>query len=177
VSVEAALIMPLVLLLTFGIVEFGTYWNTGHTVNEAARSGARLGATKARELGYADDMVAVITERLSGINTDAIQYLTIYKADPVTGDPVTGDVLTCTEDCYRYSWNITEDEFVADGTAEWPALEQSACGTTGHNDYVGVYLEADWTSPSGIFGDSRTVSETSIVRLEPVPLTELCEPA
>jgi Flp pilus assembly protein TadG len=176
VSVEAALIFPLVVFLTFGIVEFGSYWNTNHTLNESARAGARLGATNARELGYADDMVAEITDRLGALGASSITGLTIYKADPATGEPVTGTVSACTVDCYRYSWDPETRTFSQVGTSEWNALDQSACGTQGHNDYIGVYLEGSWESASGMFGDSRSISETSILRLEPVPLTDLCEP-
>lgn len=152
------------------------FWNADHTLNEAARSGARLGATNARELGYADDVVAEVTKRLVALDAGSIDKLTIFKANPTTGTPVSGTVTTCTADCYRYTWDPTNREFDRVGTSEWHALDQAACGTQGHNDYIGVYLEGSWESASGMFGDDRTVSETSILRLEPVPLTDLCEP-
>lgn len=49
--VEFALILPLLLLLVFGIIQFGFIFHAYLTVNEAAREGARLAAVKA----YAED--------------------------------------------------------------------------------------------------------------------------
>lgn len=40
-AVEIALIMPLLLVLLLGIVEFGEAWNVKQVVTEAAREGAR----------------------------------------------------------------------------------------------------------------------------------------
>ena len=43
VLIEAALLLPMVLLLLFGIVEFGRFLVVSHGVNRAAREGARYG--------------------------------------------------------------------------------------------------------------------------------------
>ncbi|MFZ5754762.1 MAG: TadE/TadG family type IV pilus assembly protein [Bacillota bacterium] len=45
--VEMALILPLLLLLVFGIIEFGRIFSAGLVVNHGAREGARLGAVGA----------------------------------------------------------------------------------------------------------------------------------
>jgi len=44
VAVEFALILPLLVLLLFGIIEFGQAYNAYITVTHAAREGARLAA-------------------------------------------------------------------------------------------------------------------------------------
>ena len=44
-TVEMAFILPLFLLLTFGIFEFGRAWLTVNTVNHATREAVRLAAT------------------------------------------------------------------------------------------------------------------------------------
>jgi Flp pilus assembly pilin Flp len=43
-AVEFALLLPMVLLLLFGIIDFGRALNAQITITEAAREGARLGA-------------------------------------------------------------------------------------------------------------------------------------
>ncbi len=43
-AVEAAIVMPLVLVLLFGIWEVGRFVLVGQTLNTAAREGARLAA-------------------------------------------------------------------------------------------------------------------------------------
>ena len=39
--VEAALVLPLIVLLTFGFIEIGYYVNCHHVLHDAARQGAR----------------------------------------------------------------------------------------------------------------------------------------
>lgn len=51
-AVEAALVLPILLLLVFGIIDFGRMLNAQITVNEAAREAAR-----AVSLGYTPDEV------------------------------------------------------------------------------------------------------------------------
>ena len=43
-AVELALILPILILLIFGIVEFGIAFNNYITITHAAREGARLAA-------------------------------------------------------------------------------------------------------------------------------------
>ena len=58
----------------------------------------------------------------------------------------------------------------------WAAADQAACGEANHNDYMGVYVEGEFRSLTGMFGSSRKISESSVIRLEPVPLSNTCEP-
>jgi len=177
-AVETALMVPLLFFLFFGMLEFGLYWMADHTVNESARAGARLGATLARELNYEDDVVATVENSIRGsVPSGQIENLTIFRADPATGDPISGTVLDCTTDCYRFTWNTSTDAFDPVDGPEWPSGDQAACGVIDHNDYMGVYVQVRYDSVSGIFPASRTVSESSIIRLEPVPLSNICEPS
>jgi hypothetical protein len=43
VAVEFAIICPVLLLLVFGIMDFGHYWYMGHVMSDASREGARYG--------------------------------------------------------------------------------------------------------------------------------------
>jgi len=43
VAVELALILPILLLLVAGIIDFGHYWYVGHVLSDASREGARYG--------------------------------------------------------------------------------------------------------------------------------------
>jgi Flp pilus assembly protein TadG len=55
--VEFALVLPLLLVLVFGIVDFGRAFQSWITLTNAAREGARLGATGAK----ASDICARVT--------------------------------------------------------------------------------------------------------------------
>jgi Flp pilus assembly protein TadG len=43
VAVEFALILPILLVLLTGIMDFGHYWYLGHVISDASREGARYG--------------------------------------------------------------------------------------------------------------------------------------
>ena len=43
VAVEFALILPILMLLVFGIIDFGHYWYIGHVMSDASREGVRYG--------------------------------------------------------------------------------------------------------------------------------------
>jgi hypothetical protein len=43
IAVEFGLILPILMLLVFGIIDFGHYWYIGHVMSDASREGARYG--------------------------------------------------------------------------------------------------------------------------------------
>lgn len=174
-AVEAAIIVPLLVFLTFGILEFGLYWQQSHTFNDAARSAARLGATMAREPDYEMRMIEELTEVVQALPDNSIEEVTFYKASPTTGDPITGTVESCTVDCWRFTWNEATRTFTKVSGPEWPPLEMSACGDEASTDYIGVWIQGWYESLTGMIG-RRQVTETTVLRLEPVPLSVTCEP-
>jgi len=52
-AVEFALVLPMLLLLVFGIIDFGRMLNAKITLNEAAREGARSAALQSESAGIA----------------------------------------------------------------------------------------------------------------------------
>jgi len=52
-AVEFAMVLPLLLLLVFGIIDFGRMLNAKITLNEAAREGARSAALQSESAGIA----------------------------------------------------------------------------------------------------------------------------
>lgn len=91
VAVEFALILPLLVLLLFGIIEFGQAYNAYITVTHAAREGARLAA-----VGKYDE--AMVRAR-AGYIGDRVT-ITKSPANPTPGSTVTVTV------SYPFSLNI-----------------------------------------------------------------------
>jgi hypothetical protein len=176
VAVEAAIITPLIVLLFFGILEFGLLFRSTLTFSNAVRSGVRTAVALPRVDGYELATASAVAAALDGIGDDSVEYLTVYRADPDSGEPVTGDFETCSTDCWRFDWNSGTREFVPVAGTGWPATEQAACGTEEATDFLGVYIKGRYSFVTGFFGVDQTLTERAIMRLEPLPLTDECAP-
>lgn len=82
--VELAIIMPLLLLLVFGIVEFGRIYSAYITVNHASREGARAAAVGTDDPGTK----AVVSGAANGLPSDRL-VIDITPATRKRGDMVT----------------------------------------------------------------------------------------
>ncbi len=180
VAVEAALNIPVLCLLVFGIIEFGMLFRANITVSQSARAGARTAVALPRYAGYQTAAANAVAAQLRNtLGSDEIQYLTIYKADKVTGLPTSGTYKTCTTTCYRFTWNAATSAWVPVTGAAWLPTAQNACGKNETDtDYLGVYVESRYTWKTGlfnpIFGSSSTISERTVMRLEPIGGTGAC---
>lgn len=174
---EAAFILPVLLLIVFGIIEFGQVFQKSLTMSDATRSGARLGAAQPRQDGYHDDIAIAVRETLrAGMNGQQVEYLSIFKADPVTGEPVDGDSPEECSTCYRYTWDQTTQDWDPITGPSWAAVTQSACGDVGDTDYLGVYVRGRHDMSTSFLPGTITVKEQTVMRLEPLPLADECKP-
>ncbi|HAA89854.1 MAG TPA: pilus assembly protein TadE [Peptococcaceae bacterium] len=82
---EFALILPLLLLLVFGIIEFGRIFYSYLMVTQAAREGARLGAVG----GSDQEIVALVRDVAVGLDENRIKV----DIDPVEDQRSRGDSL------------------------------------------------------------------------------------
>ena len=91
--VEFAILLPLVLLLLMGILEFGIMLNSYLTINNSAREGARLGIVDGSNLEISE----LITNLSTNLNTENL----IVNIIPLEGSRKSGDTLTV-EVIYNY---------------------------------------------------------------------------
>ncbi|MFZ5626308.1 MAG: TadE/TadG family type IV pilus assembly protein [Bacillota bacterium] len=87
--VEMALVLPLLLMLLFGIIEFGRIFHAYLTVNNGAREGARLAVVGAQDTA----IIARIKDTAVGLDSSKLQ-ITIAPAysNRLRGQPVTVQV-------------------------------------------------------------------------------------
>lgn len=76
--VETAIVLPLILLLLMGIIDFGLLFNNYIVISNASREAARKGA-----LGGSDGDILNIVEALTDTLDDTKLSVSIYPAEPI----------------------------------------------------------------------------------------------
>jgi len=89
-AVEFALVLPVLVLLLFGIIEFGLVFDAQLTITHAAREGARVASVG----GNVASAVAAQTSGLTGVT---------YTLTPVTNSPTRGSYYEVT---VRYTYPL-----------------------------------------------------------------------
>lgn len=93
-AVEFALILPILIILVFGIVQFGIAYNNYIALTHAAREGARLAAVNMDEILGIEEFENRIKESAPSVS---IESITLSGQDGNIGDSVavtvTGEVL------------------------------------------------------------------------------------
>lgn len=191
VMVEFALMAPLLVLLALGIAEFGFVWRDSVTIVTASRSAARAASNTTGGAGNKPqaDWIALgqFTAALQGIELDEINRLIIYNAtgsNPATvlnackthnlgGAEFGGRSGECniyTGDFLANTFDATDDSNFVGGTnwdSAWEPASRDATQAGSNMDYLGIWVEIDQNTLSGIFGDTWTHRDDVIFRLEP----------
>jgi hypothetical protein len=189
VLVEAAFVLPVLLLLIFGMIEFGLVFKDSLTLSEMVQAGARVGS----ELGnQSTDLTAspavdstdyeILTAVMAASHplNAAIQYVTIFNADGANGTvPALCSGANPTSEpgeCNVYLPGVLDNlgttQPAGFDDSAWPpssrnVTEQTENGFPGP-DYIGVYISAIHSSVTGIVpGGSIHLSDTAVLRLEP----------
>lgn len=88
VAVEFALILPLLLLIVIGTIEFGRVYSQFQVFNGAAREGARCAAVKSTPFSDCD-IQDRIDSAAAPYETDTDATVSVLCTDLTVGDPVT----------------------------------------------------------------------------------------
>lgn len=166
-AVEAAIVVPVFLLLVIGVIEFGLAFKDQLAVTSAVRAGARLASSEPRSASFATDAAVQVANEASALDMSGVTSLWVYKAD-ATGHPMGagGSFSSCSSSCITFTWSAASNSFVQSG-GSWTASSQDAC--PGEEDSVGVYLAYNHTAVTGVFFSSLGLSSHTVMRLEPVP--------
>lgn len=166
-AVEAALVFPFVLIITFAVIEFGLIFSTESTSLSSAQAGARKGASElplAPAPANAFDAIRdEVVRSLGPLSERATPgELWIYRA-AADGLPETG---VCSSNCVRYSWDGTS---FTNPTGTWPAPD--ACLAGGLDD-VGVLMTVNHRLVTGFLFDDVDLDEHTTAQLEPLPVNQ-----
>jgi len=173
VLVEAAIILPLVLLITFGMIEFSSAFQSSSAATASARTAARTASAEALLSTYSTDAAAAAATALKTVPANEPIEMWIYRAN-TAGYPESGGFTNCTTNCIKYTWLPASRTFdVAHPSGGgWPSTAQNACNSTNW-DSVGVYVKLNHRFLTKLFGASIALSDHAVFRLEPAP-TQLC---
>lgn len=189
VLVEFGLMAPLLVLLALGIAEFGFVWRDSLTIVTANRSAARAASNTTGGAGNSDqsDWIALgqFTAALEGIELDEVNRLIIFNATSTSTVPaacrnlnlgvatkggISGSCNVYTGDFLANEFNASDDSnFVGglDWDSSWEPTTRDATQAGSDMDYLGIWVEVDQQTLSGIFGDTWTHTDETIFRIEP----------
>jgi len=172
--VEAAIVLPIILLVVLGTVEIGLAFKDFLTVGAMSRDGARIAALSARD----DVSDCAVLKGIAAIGTqgdiEKITGVEIYKAAEGSGTQgVTNywtynggdaDICTVPYDPVNDGWDP--------GASSYPPISRNTTiyVTPPPNlDIIGVRITMnhDWITGFPPFRGSFTINETTITRVEP----------
>lgn len=189
--VEFALVLPLLLMLVFGIIEFGLVFNHRLTIGNATQSAARVGSAVANG-DYADMAILESIEQgifyLPNQGQQIVKQVYVFKADasgsPYSTCPSTDcNIYTYTYDAVGCNWSpcpdtITSPTYWDTSSGKWKPENRNAA--VGNLDVLGVRMlfAHDWvigsflplTDVTCTTPPSNCWSDTALMRLEPQQL-------
>jgi Flp pilus assembly protein TadG len=176
VLVEAVIVIPILMMITLGIIEYGGAYREDATVATASRTGARTASALPKfDFGCAAGptcndagltTASAVASALQSLGSTAPQQVWIYDVATQGGGPP--NFASCTN-CVGYNWVPSSKSFSTTklGTG-WLGTNQYACpGTATPIDQIGVYVRATHTAITRMFGGNRTLTGTTIMRFEP----------
>lgn len=169
--VEMTVAVPFLVLLVFGIVEWGWAYRDAMTLTGMTRSGARVGA------GMGNDPSAdwQILQAVRGSSNDVERFeaVVVYRSTATDGKVPSGCLSQPVAGvCNLYTGadlTLSEGAFLAAAYTKddsWPAVSRRVDGTSSDNsDHLGVYVRVRSDSPIGVLFRSRPVSESTVMQL------------
>ena len=174
--VEAAFITPVFFVLVLGMIEIGLAMNDYLSLANASRAGARVASASGNDV-YADYGILRAVEReAAALNEDQIDIIVVYKptnfGEAPTATCQAGNAVSGVCNVYRPAdFARPEADF---GCRSDRSLDRYWCPSSrdvslsgNGSDYVGVWMkiEHDWVTK--MFGNSKTLTDSSVIRLEP----------
>jgi Flp pilus assembly protein TadG len=169
--VEAAIIMPLLLLVVIAILELGLAFKDYLTVSYLSREGARIGALAGDDMTADCAILSGLGDLINSKDLARLDRVEIYQANQNTGTQgatnvavynAPNDPTQCTVPSDPMDgWSIT--------SVAWPPTSRNTAVGTNPLDIVGVrvIMTRSWITGFGPFSGTSTIDESTITRLEP----------
>lgn len=165
--VEAALVLPIILLLTVSLLELGLAFREFLTLSFTAREAARIGALAGNDIEADCHIITGIVEAFGPADLAGVT-IEIFKADEDDGQAVSGMVNEWTLRvggdplvCDTLNWNVKES---------WPSVDRNVTvGPTSELDIIGVTISTrhEWVTGFPPWRGGMDIDRTALQRLEP----------
>ena len=167
--VEAAIVLPLVVLLTFGLIDFAFALGDASTLRSSTRSGARIGAALSKQGGQLQSIVDATNHGLNALSTTHATHLLVYAGPP---DQVRS-VRACSEFNAAFTGMCVDiNAFLSTNVfdpalflAQWNPNRENTC--IGHAWKLGVTLVGNYKAVTHLVNITNTLSATTLIDLEP----------
>jgi hypothetical protein len=190
VTVEAALLTPVIFLIIFGLFDAALLLRDYAGASSAARVGVRIASTGADSgacvsqpedlspcpANGAPELAQLAADQVatsaSAVPKGSFQYILVYKANDAgfPGARTTRIPLAeCLTECVAYRWSAAQERFrYAQGT--WDSRTISACANParGALDSVGVQIGIRHDFVAGALGSGMDVTDHAVMKFEPL---------
>jgi len=180
--VELAVVLPLLLLIAFGVVEYGSAWNRKLQMETAARSGARVGSSLGNTRLADYGLLQGVKSAINDIGLSNVDYVEVFKSTATDGSRPAGNCASTTPTSVSGSCNVytgaqlqslTQADFTGTVTCDATAPDRYWCPLNRQNvqsigaDYIGVWIKARYVTITGLFKSPFFLTSAAIMRLEP----------
>jgi Flp pilus assembly protein TadG len=180
--VELAICATLLIVIAFGIVEFGNAWNRKLQVTTAARAGARVGSSLGNNRGADQGLLQATISVLNDFGLQNVNYVVVYNATSADGKPqgtcAASPPVAAAGKCNVYTGtqlqNLGSLNFSATCTGSTGvAVDRYWCPTDRQHvqangtDYLGVLVQANYVTVTGLFKSPFYISARTVMRVEP----------
>ncbi len=179
--VEFTIMFGVLVVLVFGILEFGNAWGNRLKVETAARAGARVGSNLRNDRLADWSLLQGAKSVLNEIGLSNVEYLVVYKAASATGLPPTGCGGSTPSSqnnlCNVYTGSqltsLTQSSFTGTSSCTGTSPDRFWCPTGRqavqhlNPDFLGVYIKARSNTLTNFFGSPLGLRSTAVMRLEP----------
>lgn len=169
--------MPVYFFLVFTIIEFGLMFRDNLTLAAVTRDGARGGSVVGADIDADHHILAVIEDTSAVMPAGTIQRIVVYKAASPDSPPPPACLSSGPQTglCNVYTtadFGLPASEF---GCRIDRDLDRFWCTShrnvrQGNADYLGIYVEILRSMPTGVLGESQTMRDSFVLRLEPTDI-------
>jgi Flp pilus assembly protein TadG len=167
--VEMAIVVPLLAVMLFGIVEYGTMISKNLALSGSTRAGARVGAQEGNQRDADYDILKAVENSRGFMSLNSIESVVVYKSADAQGevpeDCKAGVAVPGVCNVYPASaFGMTPDDLYTNAmSTNWPATSR-VLGT----DYIGVWVIAEHSWLTSLFSSTPTeVADSAVMRIEP----------